>query len=346
MARNKYQRWKRERSLTGGGQGDVFLVTDTQDEYEGVWVQKLLKNKSRISRFAREIKAGLELSHPNVIKVIDYDLEADRPYFIAEYCTGGSLGDFELSKLSVVDRLRLFAAICRGIGHAHSQQPVIIHRDIKPDNTFLREDSTPVVGDFGICFIDEEGERLTLVDEAVGPRNFIAPELEDGRTDDIGPWSDVYSLGKLLYWMMAGQIFSREKHREAKYKLTNGRTDAAIFFIYELLDQMIVNEPAKRLKEAKVVAEEIERAIRRIQMNAHPVDLTAPQLCNYCGIGLYQMRQASDDYERFIPAGCWWNTGMVVEGTKSYFILVCDHCGNVQMFRPDQTRNPNVWAKK
>jgi serine/threonine protein kinase len=333
--------------LSGGGQGDIFLVTDTTGQYGGVWVQKLLRNKSRIGRFEREIKAGLELDHPKIIKVVDYDLEADRPYLVTEHCSGGSLADFDLSNLSVVDRLQLFAAVCRGVGYAHSQKPTIIHRDIKPDNIFLREDGTPVVGDFGICFIDEEGERLTLVDEAVGPRNFIAPELEDGHYQFVDPRSDVYSLGKLLYWLVSAKvIFAREKHRILKYDLTIASKDAGIRFIYDILDKTIEPDLRKRFKDANELENDVNEVIRRILMNAHPVDLTAPQLCAYCGIGFYQMRQASDDYERFIPAGGWRNTGMVVEGTKSYFILVCDHCGNVQMFRPDQTKNPHVWKKE
>jgi serine/threonine-protein kinase PpkA len=149
----KTTRWKREKSLSGGGQGDVYLVTDSTGEYEGVWVQKLLRNRNRIARFKREIKAGLDLSHPNVIKVIDYDIESDRPYLVAEYCSAGALGNTDLSRYTIVERLSMLTSICRGAGHAHSKG--IIHRDIKPDNIFFREDGTPVVGDFGICFVDD-----------------------------------------------------------------------------------------------------------------------------------------------------------------------------------------------
>ena len=80
----------------------------------------------------------------------------------------------------------MFSEICRAVGHAHGHKPTIVHRDLKPDNIFLRSNmQTPVVGDFGICFIDEDGERSTLVDEAVGARRFTAPELEDEPIDSL-----------------------------------------------------------------------------------------------------------------------------------------------------------------
>ena len=70
--------------------------------------------------------------------------------------------------------------VCEGIRHAHSHG--VIHRDIKPSNIFLRNGEGPaVVGDFGICYIEKDGARLTLTDEAVGPRIFMAPEFEGGR---------------------------------------------------------------------------------------------------------------------------------------------------------------------
>jgi serine/threonine protein kinase len=310
------------------------LVTDTAGEYPGTWVQKRLKNIGRIERFKREIKAGLELSHSNVIKVIDYDLETDRPYLVAEYCSGGTLGKADLTQFSLIDRLRLFASICRGVAHAHAQKPAIYHRDIKPDNIFLREDGTPVVGDFGICFIDEEGERLTVVDEVMGPRWFVAPELEDGRTDEIGPWSDVYSLGKLLYWIIAGRIFSREKHREPKYDLTRDRKDAAIFFIYDLLHKTIMRQPERRLSDVNALLEEVEVIIRRILMSAHPINLKAPQQCLYCGVGNYEVIYGGETYREYRPKKQVYDFGRIVSGSNA-FILACNYCGNLQLFRPE-----------
>ena len=84
----------------------------------------------------------------------------------------------------------MFKAICDGVAHAHANG--VTHRDVKPDNIFLRSDRRPVVGDFGICFL-EGAERLTQTGEWLGARGFICPESE-GKADEVRPSCDVYSL--------------------------------------------------------------------------------------------------------------------------------------------------------
>ena len=159
-----------------------------------------------------------------MVAIQDYDLDADRPYLVTEWCEGGELSEIDLSEISIPERLGLLVGVCQGVAHAHSGG--VTHRDLKPGNIFLRGDGTPVVGDFGLCFI-EGGERLTFVDEAVGPRLFMAPEMEEGRSDEVGPWSDVYSLGKVLYWLVAQKrVFSREKHRQPDWDLTRDQREA------------------------------------------------------------------------------------------------------------------------
>jgi serine/threonine protein kinase len=134
---------------------------------------------------------------------------------------------------------------------------------------------TPVVGDFGLCLLADQEERLTEVNEPVGARWCMAPELEDGINLDVGKDADVYSLGKILYWLLSGgKIFSREKHRTSQYNLTRDRKDAGIFFVYDLLEGMIEAEPARRaFRDANEVGAAVETIIRRIEVNAHHIDL-------------------------------------------------------------------------
>jgi len=119
--------------------------------------------------------------------------------------------------------LELFQSVCSATAHAHANG--VIHRDIKPANVFLRNKTGPaVLGDFGLAFIEDQSPRITETDEVVGPRTFIAPELEDGRLEDVTSKCDIYSLGKLLYWLLSnGRVFSREKHRDEQWDL-KGRT--------------------------------------------------------------------------------------------------------------------------
>jgi serine/threonine protein kinase len=204
-----FGKWKTIRSLSEGGQAHTFIVVDEvapQSEY----VLKRLKNVERVARFTSEVEACLQLDHPNIIRIVDHSFEAKRPFLVTEYCSNGTLAGINLTELSMAEKLHIFKQICEGVAYAHEKR--ITHRDLKPENIFLRENFSPVVGDFGICFIDSGGERFTLLDEAVGPRLYIAPELEDGIAETIRPSSDVYSLGKILYWLITGRIFSREKH--------------------------------------------------------------------------------------------------------------------------------------
>ena len=91
---------------------------------------------------------------------------------------------------SLIDTVELFPQICAGVAHAHEKG--VIHRDIKPENILLRNDGTPVVGDFGICYVDaDEGGRLTDTMEVAGSRWYCAPELQDGR-DASGPRKQRY----------------------------------------------------------------------------------------------------------------------------------------------------------
>jgi len=192
-------RWEIVENIGEGGQAHAFIVRDVKGDGPTVYVLKRLKNLERLERFKREIEAVRNLNHPNIVRLIDFDVDAPKPYLVTEYCSGGSLDKAEpFWKKSPVIALELFQQICEGVGFAHSQG--VIHRDIKPSNIYLRNaDGPAVIGDFGICYIEQNGERLTLTEEAVGPRIFMAPELEGGRLEDISKKSDTYSLGKVLY---------------------------------------------------------------------------------------------------------------------------------------------------
>jgi serine/threonine protein kinase len=329
----QYGKWKVIRALSEGGQAHTYLVSEDGTDNKDVFVLKRLKNLERIQRFKGEVRACAELSHPNILRVVDHDYEGQKPYLVSEYLPGGSLSKIDITSYPLVDRLRIFCEICRAVEHAHAHKPTIVHRDLKPDNIFLRADmKTPVVGDFGICFIDEDGERATLVDEAVGSRRFTAPELEDGRADEVGPASDVYSLGKMLYWMLAGKVFDRERHRDARFDLTQDAIDPSTHFVYDVLDETIFLDASKRLPNAKAVADAVDEVIKKILMKAHPLDLNAPQQCLYCGAGMYKKR-VETDLSKPIPATeTLEGSGFRFINNQRWLILICDNCGNSQIF--------------
>jgi serine/threonine protein kinase len=341
MSHPKYGKWIIDRSLPEGGQAHTFVVYAEDDREKKPFVLKRLKNKERIGRFFVEIQAVRSLSHKNVLQVIDFDPEADRPYLVTEYCENGALSEkLELlSAMPLLERLRMFDQICEGVAHAHGHN--ITHRDLKPENIFLRGDMTPVVGDFGICHVADGGERFTLTEEAVGPFRYMAPEIEDGKTDSVQPCADVYSLGKLLYWMLSGRTFAREKHREGNFDLAKNTHGSEYHLINQFLDRMIVADPARRINTAKQVLEELRVLIDKIEQRAHCIDINTPQPCLYCGIGYYQIIANQTPHGR--TTGNVQSFGFTAYGGSQWLIMVCDHCGNVQIFRTDYVKDKKIW---
>ncbi len=343
MAQTYGDRWVVQKSLREGGQAHTFIVTDLRGSGEDQYVLKRLKNPQRLSRFKNEIEAVRNLSHNNILRLIDFDLEAQKPYLVTEFCKGGSLAECEpFWQDSPVQALKIFQDICAGLAFAHSQG--VIHRDIKPDNIFLREVAgVPVVGDFGICLLEKTDERMTLTEEAVGPRLYMAPEVEDGRLDQVTRLVDSYSLGKLLYWLLSGaKMFSREKHREPLLDLKGKNEDSFLGWnniymehVNRLLDKMIKHDPNDRFEVDRILIL-ARRVTRLVEKEYNPVDQNIRQLCTYCGEGYYVQRVKSNPTDVR-------NFGLNAVGVTDWRIYTCIECGHVQAFRADLANRKDRW---
>lgn len=345
MAGQYGDRWRVDRTLSQGGQGQVFLVRDLKGEFAGPCVLKRLLNTERIGRLKREILVATELDHPGIVRRLDHDLDGPRPYLVLEYCEGGTLSELPFPGNDPLPELRLFHKILQAMEHAHGRG--VVHRDLKPDNIFLRADRrTPVVGDFGLCFFDlDDGTRLTRTDEAVGSRLYMAPELADGGAGFVSSSVDVYALGKILYWLFRRRVFDREKHRLAGWTLAGPTTDLPEYRIPErelimtLLDRSIAEDPDRRFSDAKQFRAQVERLIWRIERHAQPVSLDVEQICNFCGLGSYQPFSDAEepgraDIERF---------GLRHRDDARFLVLWCNHCGHTQLFRRDILRR-DPWS--
>ncbi len=329
-------RWEIIRPLREGGQAHTFLVKDLNGDPIDRYVLKRLKNLKRLERFKQEIEAVSALSHPNIVKLVDWDVDSKKPYLVSEYHPAGSLDDNAgLFQYDVVGALTLFIGICDGLALAHKSG--IVHRDIKPANILLRGPTgPPVVADFGICFV-EGGQRVTLTDEAVGAVRFIAPELEDGRSEMIDPRCDVYSLGKLLYWILnQGTVFAREGHRTTSRDLVRTQQDGSLEHVNRLLDQLIVLEQEERLSSAAEVKEQALKTREAIRLKHRTIGTKVPQTCTFCGGGDYKLvvKGSPNDVNNF---------GLRAVGGNQYLIFVCERCGHVQFFRRDLAKDRQLW---
>lgn len=342
--------WKRLRSLTAGGQGEIFLVKrNDSTQGEELFVQKRLKNANnpeRRRRFEQETDSTAKLQHPNILKIIESAIDQNPPYYISEYCEGGTLESMAVEyrgDISAVSRDLL--PIVDALDTAHKAG--VVHRDLKPPNILFRKDGTPVLGDFGICFV-EGGQKVTLTDEAVGSINFIAPEMESGQQHlgEPSDKTDVYSLGKVIYFLLSGgRIFSREDHRSGSLSLVTILKDQRFEHVHDLIDRMVVREPSKRIpmNEVRNAMEELRTVVLG---DYAPLKPSIGIRCRFCGLGSYKrLGTRRTYYQTTLPPDSFPEIGIQIPQGHRMGVLKCDRCGHIQMFSfPEQEKTSEWWS--
>lgn len=247
-------RYSIERELGRGGMATVFLATDRKHERE-VAIKVLHPDLSAsigAERFEREIKLAAKLQHPHILGLYDSGSADGLLYYVMPFVKGESLRD-RLDRegmLPVEDALQITLEVASALGHAHEKG--IVHRDIKPENILLSGEHS-LVADFGIARAATEAgqQKLTQTGMAVGTPVYMAPEQSTG--DAVGPTADIYSLGCMLYEMLAGE------------PPFNGPNAMAI-----MARHLMEVPPSVRVVRS-TVPEEVEEAIY-LALNKAPVD--------------------------------------------------------------------------
>lgn len=195
-----------------GGNGDVVFNPETGT------ARKYLRNTStleKIERFKLELSVFQELCKnpiPNVVEIIDVYI--DESNVAASYIEmkkyDGSLYDIlNVTRGKVKRSFELLLPVIKALRTLAEGNPPLYHRDIKPDNIlFLKENDTYTLylTDFGTCFLNDGSQRLTPETMAIGPRMYIAPEYETGRVEGVNEKGDIFSLGKVIWCMINGQV--------------------------------------------------------------------------------------------------------------------------------------------
>src|SRR6476659_6242010 len=185
---------------------DVYLAQD-ESLHRRVAIKILADRYTRdpgfVERFRREATAAAGLSHPNIVSIYDRG-EADGAYYIAmEYIEGPTLKEEITSRapLPEAEAVGYAQQVLQALEFAHRRG--VIHRDIKPHNMMLTPDGLLKVTDFGIARATNQAE-MTEVGSIVGTAQYLSPEQARGQT--VGPQSDLYSMGTVLYEMLTGEL--------------------------------------------------------------------------------------------------------------------------------------------
>ena len=200
-------RYALQQPIGKGGMAEVFLAQDQLLD-RPVAIKRLsgehAGDPSFVERFRREAQAAAKLSHPNIVGVFDYFEEGGEYFIVQEYIDGRSLAEILRAEGRLhPDRAADIAAdIAAGLGAAHREG--MVHRDVKAGNVLVAKDGQVKVADFGIARVFAGGDsELTQAGTVMGTATYFSPEQAQGKPVD--PRSDLYSLGVVLYEMLAGE---------------------------------------------------------------------------------------------------------------------------------------------
>jgi predicted Ser/Thr protein kinase len=194
-----------ESELGRGGMGVVYLARQTHLNRRVAL--KMLHGHygpEELKRFLEEAETAAGLHHNNIAQIYEVGEHNGVPFFSMEYLEAGSLADQLRKKLPSPDEAaNLMISVARALHSAH--QKSVIHRDMKPANILMDPDGVPKIADFGIAKRLDEDSQLTRTGAVIGTPIYMAPEQAKGNSRHVGPAADVYSLGSILYEMLAGR---------------------------------------------------------------------------------------------------------------------------------------------
>jgi WD40 repeat protein/tRNA A-37 threonylcarbamoyl transferase component Bud32 len=249
--------------IASGGMGVVYRAR--QISLHRIVALKLIRSgelasDEEIERFHAEARAVAQLAHPGIVPLFEIGEHAGHYYFSMGFAEGGSLASrLKEGPLPPREAAGLVAQVARTVDFAHQQG--FIHRDLKPSNVLLDKAGRPCVADFGLSKRLKGDSNLTMAGKILGTPSYMPPEQATGNLDAIGPLSDVYSLGALLYCLLTG----RPPFQAAS--------------VMETLKQVIEQEPASPRQLNRQVDRDLATiCLKCLEKNQHKRYLTAAAL--------------------------------------------------------------------
>ncbi|RCW62018.1 Stk1 family PASTA domain-containing Ser/Thr kinase [Halanaerobium sp. ST460_2HS_T2] len=268
-------RYKIIKEIGRGGMAIVYSARDTLLERRVAIKMLRPEYKSDdefIDKFRQEARAVARLSHPNVVSIYDIVVDEERIYLVMEIVEGKTLKDIikERKKLSIAESLEIARQIAAALSVAHGNQ--IVHCDIKPHNIILNDDHEVKVTDFGIArAVSNSTVRVT--ETVVGSAHYFSPEQAKG--GEIKAYSDIYSLGVVLYEMTTGELpFHGESPISVALKhIQQQPVEAAKINkdipeeVNDLIMKAIAKDPADRFQDAYEMRQQITYCLKNLKSN-------------------------------------------------------------------------------
>src|SRR3954463_6515229 len=264
-------RYEMFREIGRGGMATVYLARQT--ELDRLVALKELaafhaSDPTWAKRFLRESRVAGSLSHPNIVTVFDYFEHEGTPYIAMEYIERGSLRPY-VAGMSLPQIGGVLEGLLAGLGHAESHG--IVHRDLKPENLMVTRDGRVKIADFGIAKATtrmQTGAFLTATGTTVGTPTYMAPE--QAMAQDIGPWTDLYSVGCMAFEIFTGNVPFHDsdapmaillRHVNEPIPPVKSIDDSVDQRISDWIEAMLVKEPAARTQSANDAWDEFEEII-------------------------------------------------------------------------------------
>jgi serine/threonine protein kinase len=273
------ERYRVEARIGAGGMAEVFRGIDpvlNRTVAIKVLLPQFARDAGFVARFRREAQAAARLSHPNIVGVFDTGSDGDTQYIVMEFIEGRTLAEFLATgrRLTTDQAIEIGQKIASALGVAHAQG--IVHRDIKPANVMVTRDGTVKVMDFGIARM-QSLETAPQTSSVLGTPTYLSPEQAQGQAVDAR--SDLYSLGIVLYELLAGRPpFTGDSPVAIAYKQVNETPvppSALNGEVPPALDAVVMKalskNPANRYQTAAELSADLERAKRGQTVEATPL---------------------------------------------------------------------------
>ncbi len=267
--------------IARGGMGVVFAARQVSLN-RVVAVKRMLETAlatpEQVRRFRAEAEAAASLRHPHIVGIFEIGEHEGQHYFSMEYIEGRNLAelvrDGPLAPRRAAELLRTIAA---AVDYAHGHG--ILHRDLKPSNVIVDEHDQPHLTDFGLAKLLTGDKDLTLSGQALGTPSYMSPEQGAGQRATIGPGSDVYSLGAVLYHLLTGRPpFVAESPMETLRQAKEVEPVAPCALnasvppdLETICLKCLAKQSARRYATAKELADDLERFLRGEPIHARPV---------------------------------------------------------------------------